>query len=177
MKPSEEQDYLDFVSGKAVPLRRVAYVLCGDWHQAEDIVSVAITKLYVNWRRVRTVDNLDAYARQVVVRTFLDEQRRRWSRVRRYADPPEPAQSHPGGADAVDLRLTLVGALARVPPRQRAVLVLRYLTDLTVAETAQALDCSEGNVKSQTSHGLATLRRLLPDLDTSASRVDQGSWG
>jgi RNA polymerase sigma-70 factor (sigma-E family) len=171
MKPDEEQDYLDFVTSRVIPLRRVAYALSGDWHLAEDLVSTAITKLYVHWRRVRTADNLDAYARQVVARTFLDEKRRRWSRVQRYAEPPEPAPAT-GVTDGVELRMTLVQALAQVPPGQRAVLVLRYLSDFSVAETARALDCSEGNVKSQASHGLAALRKLLPELDGA----HRGGW-
>lgn len=175
MKPSEEQDYLDFVAGRAAPLRRVAYVLCGDWHLAEDLVQTSVAKLYVHWRRARAANNLDAYARQVVVRTFLDEKRRPWSRVQRWTEPPDIASVD---ADS-DLRLTLVGALARLPRRQRAVLVLRFLADMSVPETARALDCAEGTVKSQTSHGLAALRRLLPDLDTSAPRpgaAEPRSW-
>lgn len=166
MKPDEERDYLDFVAGRVVPLRRVAYVLCADWYLAEDLVQTAMTKLYVQWRRARAADNLDAYARKIVVRTFLDERRRPWSRISRQEPVPDRATADRDS----DLRLTLVDALARVPDRQRAVLVLRFLADFSVAETARALDCSEGNVKSQTSHGLAALRRLLPDLDTSTGR-------
>ena len=140
-------------------LRRLALLLCGDEHRADDLVQQTITKLYERWRRARTVDNLDQYVRTMLLRVFLDEKRRPWSsRVSLVGESPE--RSAPAGPD-VEQRAVLLAALAEVPRRQRAVLVLRFLCDLPVDQVAQLLDCSAGNVKSQTHHGLARLRRQL----------------
>lgn len=139
-------------------LHRTAYLLCADWHRADDLVQATITRLYVKWRRARTVDLLDAYVRAMLVRQFLGEQRTGWrSRVRVSDSVPERA-----GADVdLDAGLDVRRALAAVPPRQRATLVLRFYCDLSVEQTAEILGCSTGNVKSQTSRGLDALRRIL----------------
>jgi RNA polymerase sigma-70 factor (sigma-E family) len=152
-----EQDYEAYVTSRIAGLRRLGYHLCGSTSGADDLVQETITKLYVLWPRIRTVDDLDAYTRTVLVRTFLSERRRPWSRLASYDSPTETEALEP---DA-DLRLLLRAALARVPRRQRAVLVLRFLCDLSVEEAARHLNCSAGTVKSQTSHGLKTMRRLL----------------
>jgi RNA polymerase sigma-70 factor (sigma-E family) len=133
--------------------------MCGDWHRAQDIVQTAVAKLYVHWRRAKRANDIDAYVRRIVVRVFLDEQRLAWSRVRRMASVPEPASAHRLDADD---RIVLLEALAKIPPRQRAVLVLRFWEDLSVEQTAELLRCSTGNIKSQTARGLATMRKLLP---------------
>jgi len=154
-----EREYVEFVSARLPAMRRLAYMLCGDGHSADDLVQQAFTALYVHWRRARTAAHLDGYVRRMVVRTFLNERRRAWSRrVDLTASMPErPAKDGPDLAERTALR----DALAQVPPRQRAVLVLRYLCDLPVADVAAILDCSPGTVKSQAAHGLAALRRLL----------------
>jgi RNA polymerase sigma-70 factor (sigma-E family) len=154
-----EGEYVEYVTARLARLRRLAYLLCGDEHRADDLVQVTITKLYERWRRVRMVDSLDQYVRAMLVRAFLDEKRRAWSsRVWLTGQPPErPA---PDGPD-VEQRAVLRQALTTVPRRQRAVLVLRFLCDLPVNEVARLLGCSAGNVKSQTHHGLAALRRRL----------------
>jgi RNA polymerase sigma-70 factor (sigma-E family) len=133
----------------------MAYLLCSDRHQADDIVQATLTSLYVHWRRASAADNLDAYVHRILLRRYLDERRRRWSRVLlgdALPDLPAPAT---GGVEDRD---TLVTALRALPKGQRAVIVLRFLEDLSVEATAEALGCSVGNVKSQTSRGLATLR-------------------
>jgi RNA polymerase sigma-70 factor (sigma-E family) len=161
VRKAEEQQYIDYVTARLPALRRVAHLLCGDGHRADDIVQNAITRLYVHWRKARAADNLDAYVRAIVVRTFLNEQRTGWlARVRLVHDMPD--QLAPPGPD-VETSQVLHAALRRVPPRQRAVLVLRFLYDLPVAEVAEILGCSAGNVKSQTAHGLATLRKHLDE--------------
>lgn len=162
MRAAEEQAYTEYVGARLPALRRVAYLLCGDAHRADDVVQVTITKLYTHWRRVSGMANLDAYVRAMLVRTFLSEQRVGWARrIRLVGAPSEaPVVAAPPGPD-VETRTVVRAALTRVPPRARAVLVLRFLMDLPVAEVAQLLGCSEGNVKSQTSLGLGTLRRLL----------------
>jgi RNA polymerase sigma-70 factor (sigma-E family) len=146
------------VRGRAAALRRVAYLLSGDEHQADDLVQEAITKLYARWPRVSLVQNVDAYVHQMLVRIFLDEKRRGWWKVRLFGAPPDVAADAAGAAEN---RTMLRAALSRVPPRQQAVLVLRFLCDQSVADVARILDCSEGTVKSQTSHGLNALRTIL----------------
>ncbi|MEU0515671.1 SigE family RNA polymerase sigma factor [Amycolatopsis sp. NPDC006125] len=140
-------------------LRTTAYLLCRDWHRAEDLAQAALLKLYLAWPRLSHHDALDAYARRVVVRTFLAENRRvRFRREHLTDAPPEPLSPEPD----VEQSVVLADALAAVPPRQRAVLVLRYFNDLSVDETARTLRCSAGTVKSQAARGLATLRQHLP---------------
>lgn len=153
-----DAEFIDFASARAAALRRTAFLLCGDWHQAEDIVQVALAKLYVAWRKVSRREAVDAYARQIVVRVFLDERRRGWAREHPTDQLPDRASA---AADQTEERIVLLTALAQVPRQQRAVLVLRFWEDMSVADTAEALRCSEGNVKSQTSRGLDTLRLLI----------------
>jgi RNA polymerase sigma-70 factor (sigma-E family) len=157
-----EEAYTAYVTARLPALRRVAHLLCKDPHRADDIVQTTLTKLYVHWHRARTADHLDRYVHTMLVRSFLNEQRLGWARVRLSGSPQEtpglpPA---PGGPD-IETRAEVHTALGRIPPRQRAVLVLRFLCDLPVAEVAGILGCSEGNVKSQSARGLARLRVLL----------------
>lgn len=161
MGRDHEQEFTAYVTARQHALRRAAYLLCRDFHHADDLVQVTITKLFVAWRKARTADSIDAYAHTVLVRAFLDEQRRGWWKVRLHGEAPEEA------ATAVDTatRLTVQQALASLAPRQRAVLVLRFYQDLDVEQTAAALKCSAGTVKSQTHRALATLRALLGDPD------------
>jgi RNA polymerase sigma-70 factor (sigma-E family) len=159
MQAEFEAEYVEYVTARLPALRRFAYLLCGDEHSGDDLVQQTVTKLYERWRRARTADNLDGYVRTMLLRVFLDEKRRPWSsRVFLVGEPLE--RSAPAGPD-VEQRAVLRAALAGVPRRQRAVLVLRFLCDLPVDEVARLLDCSAGNVKSQTHHGLARLRRQL----------------
>ena len=167
---SSPEDFVGFVSAKLPGLRRTAFLLCGDWDRGDDIVQQTITELYLRWDRACAADNLDAYVRTVLVRRYLDQRRRWWSRVRltdELPDLPEWASSQPDHA----LRLDMRAALRRLAPRQRAVLVLRYFHGLSVEETAQALGCAAGTVKSQTSRALVTMRGLLgPAFDTDEAR-------
>lgn len=142
-------------------VRRTAYLLCGDWHRADDHAQAAFVALHRHWRRIRDKGALDGWMRRTLVRSVVDESRRPWRRER-FTDTVE-AGSVASDADGVATRHVLVDGLRSVPPRQRAVLVLRYLEGLDVAGTAAALGCSEGTVKSQTSHGLAALRAVLGD--------------
>lgn len=167
---SHDEEYTSYVSGRLPWLRRVAYLLCQDWHRADDLVQTAITRLYVKWRQARAAGNLDAYVRTILVRVFLAEQRGGWfSRVRPMAAPPDTALD---GGDR-DLAMDTRRALATVPPRQRATLVLRYYCDLSVEQTAHALGCSAGTVKSQTARGLAALRVALGTPDSHLSPAEE----
>ena len=167
MDSAEDARFAEYATSQLPALRRLAHRLCGDPHRADDIVQIALTRLYMRWPAACRADNIDAYTRAIVVRSFLNEQRRRWARtwlVGRPTDLPLP-RTGLGGAEGPDVetRDLVRRALDRVPPRQRAVLVLRFLHDLPVAEVAAALGCSEATVKSQTRHGLTRLRRLLGD--------------
>ncbi|WP_308282736.1 SigE family RNA polymerase sigma factor [Pseudonocardia nigra] len=144
-------------------VRRTAFLLCGDWHRADDHAQAAFVALHRHWRRIRDRAALDAWMRRTLVRGIVDESRRPWRRERATAELPEDGAGVPSASDSVATRHVLVDGLRSVPPRQRAVLVLRFLEGLDVAATAAALGCSEGTVKSQTSHGLAALRAVLGD--------------
>jgi RNA polymerase sigma-70 factor (sigma-E family) len=158
MRDGSEQEYVDYVTARIPALRRLAYLLAGDEHRADDLVQQTITTLYVKWQRASAVSHLDGYVRTMLVRTFLDERRLAWARVRLLRETPEPP---PVGDGGIEDRQVVRAALAQVPRRQQAVLVLRFFDDLSVEEVAGILGCSTGTVKSQTSRGLATLRRLL----------------
>lgn len=150
-----------YFAARSDAMRGTAYLLCGDWHRAEDLVQQTFTKIYLAWRRIQRHESMDSYTRQTLVRTFLSERRRGWFR---HESVGSPAADRPApSADLADERLVLLEALVKVPPRQRAVLVLRYWEDQSVEQTAALLDCSPGNVKSQAARGLATLRSLLEE--------------
>ncbi|HVX42506.1 MAG TPA: SigE family RNA polymerase sigma factor [Mycobacteriales bacterium] len=165
MRREWERDFVDYVSARALALRRTAYLLSGDWHAAEDLTQATLTKLYLAWRKIDRAGSVDAYARRTLVRTFLDSRRRLWSRERPHADVPE----QPAPTDLADDRIVLWHALDRLPANQRAVIVLRYWEDLSVAETAVALNMSEGTVKSSASRGLAALREGLQGSRTAGA--------
>jgi RNA polymerase sigma-70 factor (sigma-E family) len=150
--------FTDYATGKTPWLRKVAFLLCQDWHRADDLVQTTLTRLYVHWHRVNRVESIDGYARTVLVNAFLAEQRTAWwKRVSLHRESIEAAAPDVDVAAYVDLR----AALAALPPRQRAAIVLRYYCDLSVEETAAALHCATGTVKSQTSRGLETMRQAL----------------
>ena len=150
--------FAEYFAARSGAMRGTAYLLCGDWHRAEDLVQTAFTKLYTHWHRVARHEALDPYVRQVLIRTFIDDGRRGWWRRER---PRETPIDRTAASAPPDDRLDLLHALAGVPARQRAVLVLRYWEDMSVDETAAALGCSAGTVKSQAARGLATLRTLI----------------
>ncbi|WP_305789477.1 SigE family RNA polymerase sigma factor [Symbioplanes lichenis] len=160
-----DEEYLTYVRARVPALRRLAHQLSGDPHEADDLVQETVTKLYVRWSRIRSLESVDAYVNRMLVRTFLDSRRRGWWKVL-LGTPPDRVAAPPPAVEERDYVRT---ALAQVPPRQRAVLVLRYLNDLPVAETAALLGCSEGTVKSQTAHGLTALRRILAGHDDNGS--------
>ena len=160
MRPELEQKYVEFVRGRLTRLHRTAYLLCGDGHRADDIVQATLTALYVNWKKAVRADNIDGYAHRVLVRRYLDDRRLRWSRVW-LGDVPAGAATAAPADHRYGERDELLAALRTLPKGQRAVIVLRYFDDLSVETTAEALGCSEGNVKSQCSRGLAALRTAL----------------
>lgn len=169
-----QADYVAYVEGRLAWLRRLAYLLCQDWHSADDLVQVTVTRLFTHWPRAARMDNTDAYVRTILVRTFLDERRSPW--FRRVLLPGVQADRAAVCADP-DAVLDVREALAAIPPRQRATLVLRFYCDLDVEQAAIALGCSAGTVKSQTSKGLAALRRMLePAWGPGSVPHGGGSW-
>ena len=150
-----------YFAARSDAMRGTAYLLCGDWHRAEDLVQQTFTKIYLAWRRIQRHEALDNYTRQTLVRTFLSERRRGWFRHESVESPALDRASPSAGL--TDERLMLLEALMKVPPRQRAVLVLRYWADQSIEQTAELLGCSAGNVKSQAARGLATLRGVLEE--------------
>ncbi|OZV84582.1 hypothetical protein CA850_01680 [Micromonospora echinospora] len=150
----------EFVRTRSPALLRSAYLLTTDRHAAEDLLQDVLERLYARWRRARGAP--DAYARRILVNRAID--RWRWRGRRReaaLADLEVPAAGD--HAEEVVVRQFVLAALRTLPPRQRAAVVLRYLDDLSEAETAQVMRCSVGAVKSHTARGLAKLRNAVPD--------------
>ncbi|WP_033340597.1 SigE family RNA polymerase sigma factor [Catenuloplanes japonicus] len=175
MSDTTDADYLAYVHGRMAALRRWAYLLSGDTHQADDLVQEALTTVYSRWHRVSKAENVDGYVHRILVRTFLNERRRGWWKVRLLGGGTTP-ERQPDPEDAADLeeKQVLRAALARITPNQQAVLVLRFLCDQSVADTALVLGVSEGTVKSQTAHALSAMRRILgermPSMTLEVSR-------
>jgi RNA polymerase sigma-70 factor (sigma-E family) len=163
----DEQAFAEYFVARQQAVRRTAYLLCGDWHRADDLAQTAFVALHRHWRKVRDKGALDAYVRRTLVRAVIDESRRPWRRERPVEDmatlPVGPVGTSPDTGERVATKEALLEGLRRVPPRQRAVLVLRFLEGLDVSGVAEALGCSEGTVKSQTSRGLDALRGALGD--------------
>ncbi|HET6292054.1 MAG TPA: SigE family RNA polymerase sigma factor [Kribbella sp.] len=171
MKAEDQEAFREYVVARKAALLRTAYLLSGDWHRAEDVVSTAVLKLYGSWRKAREVEHLDAYVRRIVVRVWLDENRRPWRREHPTDVLPEATAGLP--TDPADHRTDLRRLLAQMPARQRAVLVLRFYDDLSVEQTAGVLGCSEGAVKTLTSRALDSIRRLLPAGVTTRTEYEE----
>jgi RNA polymerase sigma-70 factor (sigma-E family) len=152
----------EFVHATGDRMHRAALLLCGDHHLAEDLTQTTYAKVYASWTRVSAADSPLAYTRKVLMHAFLSHRR-----LRRAAELPVQAvpEVAADGAD-VNARLDLLAALRRLPPKDRAVLVLRYWEDLSVARTAELLGIRENTCRTRASRALIRLRDLLPDLTT-----------
>jgi RNA polymerase sigma-70 factor (sigma-E family) len=164
----QDGDFAEYVSVRGPWLRKIGFLLSGDWHQADDLAQATVTKLYARWDRLGDVQNMDGYARTTLVNTYLAERRSPWHRVLFRLDTERVAPQQD-----LDAALDVREALDDLPPRQRATVVLRYYCDLTVEQTAEALNCSPGTVKSQTARGLDALRRSL-EAGRTAARTGGG---
>ena len=150
----DRADFAPFVTARSDALVRTAYLLTGSWQSAEDLLQVALAKSWRAWPRLS--DQPEAYVRKVLLNTYLSWRRRRWHDEQPVAELPDrPA---PDDVSSAADRAVLWDALRRLPPRQRAVVVLRYFEDRSEAETAELLGVSIGTVKSQHSKALAALR-------------------
>lgn len=161
-------DFEEFFHARRGPLRRTGYALTGDWQLAEDLTQTTFLRLYRHWPRVRRL-NVDAYARRTLVNAYLD------SRKRRAEVPSEQVPESTTSDSGVDDRLDLDAALAGLAPQMRAVVVLRFLDDLSVREVASILDIAEGTVKSATHNALRVLENQLETIGPKAD--DNRGWG
>ncbi len=169
METSHEAEFSAFVTERAHALLKTAYALTGNQHAAEDLVQTALAKAFARWRRI---DEPEPYLRKMIYNDFVSGWRSRRSRAEiTVAQPPDHAGGRYLESDTA-LRLMLRDALQALPPRQRAVLILRYFEDLSVEETAAVLSCRQGTVASQTSRALAKLRDLVPQFDWSNDLVE-----
>ncbi|GIF00173.1 SigE family RNA polymerase sigma factor [Paractinoplanes rishiriensis] len=149
-----EAEFAAYFAARVSVVRRLAYALCGSWHTADDLVQITFVKLYPRWRRVRRDAAVDAYVRRILINSYLTHLRKhRHEQV--VAELPESA------APVADSHEDLGHALRQLPPQQRAVVVLRHLEDLPVAEVAELLQVAEGTVKSQSARGIAALRAAM----------------
>lgn len=163
---SRDAGFTEYAEARLPSLRALAAVLCDDWQRADDLVQSALTKLYVHWGRARVADHPDAYARTVLVREFASERRSAWVRRVRLS---ESVADSPVAAVDQDTVLDLRAAVAALPARQRATLVLRFYCDLNVDQSAEILGCSPGTVKSQTAKALEAVRRAMGPEQTAGS--------
>jgi RNA polymerase sigma-70 factor (sigma-E family) len=156
----DDAAFTEFVATRSVSLLRTAYLLTGDGHLAEDLLQTALIRACPLWGGVREPRAAESQVRTAMVRTLINWRKRHaWSRERAAADPPEIAA--PAGGDDVDSRVRLWPSVLTLPPRQRAVIVLRYYEDLTESQTAEILGCSIGAINSHNARALRTLRARL----------------
>ncbi len=163
MQPSE-QEFAELFRASWARLFRLAYAVTGDRAAAEDDLQNAFAKVYASWGRVQRAEHPGAYVRRMVLNEVLGRRRHGFLKNERPHENVEPSGSVASAEDAVVVHDAIWTAVRALPPRQRAVVVLRYYEDLSEAEIAEALGCSRGTVKSQASAAIATLRRAAPDL-------------
>lgn len=162
-----DAEFTDYATANRTRCRRTAYLLCGDWGLAEDIVQQALIKLYLAWSRVRR-DGADGYVRRIISRTAIDEWRRR-SRRQTAPDDALIDIADPRSPIGYEERSALIDALQQLPARQRQVVVLRHWWGCSVAEVARDLRISTGTVKSQTARALERLNLILSEPHPSPS--------
>lgn len=155
-----EITFSEYMAARWSALYRTAYLLAGSREEAEDLLQSALARTYARWGSIRDKRALDGYVRTAMLRQMS----RQWPQRRREVPTDElPQLGVGGGLDVRADQLVLWEAIRALPPRMRATLVLRYVVDLSEAQTAAELGCSVGSVKSQTHHALRRLRAALPD--------------
>ena len=167
-------DFDAYVRGRSAALARTAYLLTGDLHHAEDLLQETLSRVADRWPALARQGDPEPYVRKVMYHRAVDTWRRRRVRPEQLTDVGVPPELCAPGDDAetVVRRVVLRNALARLTPRQRCVLVLRFYEDRTEVETADIMRCSVNTVKSQTRHALMRLRELAPELhETFAAAV------
>jgi RNA polymerase sigma-70 factor (sigma-E family) len=158
-RAQRDEEFTAFVAAAAPRLRRTAYLMCRDWHLAQDLTQTTLAKMYASWGRIWRTTNLEAYSRRVLLNTVFDLRKRRSDSEIVLADPPErPGRAPEGGPD---LHVPLLAALATLGVRDQAIVVLRHWEDLSVGTVAEILGVSESVVKMQNARSLTRLRTLL----------------
>jgi RNA polymerase sigma-70 factor (sigma-E family) len=172
----DRSGFAEFALARSGALHRAAYLMVGDTQLAQDLVQEALTRTYVAWPRLRDPRNAEAYCRKAITTTAISWFRRKsWNNERPTDELPDPGSGGlPGPEGTVAERDVVWRALQELPPRQRAALVLRFYEDLTEAQTAEAMGCAVGTVKSQVSSGLAKLRGRLGN-DVELVSADEGT--
>jgi RNA polymerase sigma-70 factor (sigma-E family) len=157
-RAQRDEDFVSFVTAATPRLRRTAFLMCRDWHLAQDLTQLTLAKMYASWSRVRRAENLEAYSRRVLMNAVFDHRKRRSGSEIVLAELPD----RPGRApETTELHVTLMGALATLPVRDQAIVVLRHWEDQSVDVVAEILDVSPSVVKMQSLRSLARLRELL----------------
>jgi RNA polymerase sigma-70 factor (sigma-E family) len=173
MDAATEREFTQFVAARTFALMRVAYALTGNQHAAEDLLQTALAKAMVRWPHIRS--EAEPYVKKILYHDYVSWWRR-WRRHRETPTAHPPEVLAPGShADDTHLRLLLRAALRDLPPRQRAVLVLRFLEDMDTEEVARVLGCRPGTVASQTTRGLAKLRAALTEVAVSGGHERKGA--
>ena len=169
MAPDQADPYTSFAAFAEAcqpRLQRAAYLICGDQHLAEDLLQSALVKVALRWRQLHD-GQPEAYLRMILYRDAVSW----WRRQRREFPVAQlPEQRTADGSEAAQLRVIFARALARLTPKQRAVLVLRFFEDYSEARTAELLGVAVGTVKSQTAVALRRLRELAPELSDLVAR-------
>lgn len=173
MREADEREYAEFFHATWNRLFRTTFAVAGDFELAEDALQSAFAKAYASWRRVRSADHPEAYVRQMALNEVLQVRRRAWWKSERTGEhlARGDVASH---EDAVLRHDELWGALMSLPPRQRAVIVLRYYEDLSERRVAEVLGCRVGTVKSQASAALSSLRRALGEEAVTVTNGEPG---
>lgn len=154
---TSDEEFAEFADAASLQLRRTAFLLCGNWHTAEDLVQTTLAAVFVSWGKIRRRDAVRAYAARTLVNLYLAEKRsKRSTELLTDRFPERPVEPH-----APETRMVVLGLLATLPPRARAVVVLRYWEDLSVDQVAAMLGCSPGNVKSLAAGALSKLRPVM----------------
>ena len=170
MRGRDEVEFTEFATAAVRRLRRTAYLMCGDWHRAEDAAQDALLRVYTVWHRLERRRGLNAYAHRTVVSVVLDQAKKPWRREQVAEEIVHHPIAGPDLVGSVDNRLLVIAALAELPPRQRACVVLRHYSDLSLEETAQALGIRTGAVKSQSSRASSCSVPCSADLVRTSSR-------
>lgn len=165
------ESFAALAAAELAGLRRFGYAVCGDWNRSDDLVQATLERMYLSWPRIHSIANPGAYARTVLARLAVSETRRPWWRRERVTETIPEHPSHDATADTVD-RLDLAQALAGLTVKQRAVVVLRFIEDRSVAEVGEILGIAQGTVKRQSYDAVGHLRRLLATHDDEGPRSD-----